>query len=170
MWKNAKSIYEFTLKTLSHPQKDISLSEYKGKVILITNVASKWGRTNVNYEQLNILQDKYREKGLVVLGIPTNTFGWQEPEAGEPLACSISQKFKPNFQIFDKKSTANEEEVFLYLQNLKMGKGLIGTKIRFSWTKFLIDRKGELVMRYGVNENPETFENDIVKLLEEPVE
>ena len=51
-----------------------------------------------------------------------------------------------------------------------MGKGLIGTKIRFSWTKFLIDRKGELVMRYGVNENPETFENDIVKLLEEPVE
>ena len=170
MWKNVKSIYEFTLKTLATPSKDVSLSEYKGKVLLITNVASKWGRTHVNYEQLNILQEKYKDKGLVVLGIPTNTFGWQEPLKGEELGCSITKKFKPNFQIFQEASTANDTDIFMYLQHLPMGKGLIGTKIRFSWTKFLINRKGELIMRYGVNENPETFESDIVKLLEEDVE
>ena len=168
MWKQAKSIYEFTLKTLTHPQKEISLSEYKGKVIILTNVASKWGRTNVNYEQLNIIQDKYRNRGLVVLGIPTNTFGWQEPMKGEQLSASISEVFSPTFQIFEEKTNANVEDIFLYLQNLPMGKGMIGTKIKFSWTKFLVNRKGELVMRYGVNENPETFENEIVKLLDEP--
>lgn len=87
---------------------------------------------------------------------------------GEQLSASISEVFSPTFQIFEEKTNANAEDIFLYLQNLPMGKGMIGTKIRFSWTKFLVNRKGELVMRYGVNENPETFENEIVKLLDEP--
>jgi len=86
---------------------------------------------------------------------------------GEELSTSISKVFSPTFQIFEKNTNANVEDIFLYLQNLPMGKGMIGTKIRFSWTKFLVNRKGELVMRYGVNENPESFENDIVKLLNE---
>ena len=105
-------------------------------------------------------------KGLVILGIPTNTFGWQEPLIRDELKDSVAEKFNPNFQLFQRaEGDANTHPLFLFLQNQPGGSGMFGKGIKSSWTKFLIGRDGKIIKRYGINKNPDDIIGDIEKSL-----
>ena len=103
---------------------------------------------------------------MVILGIPTNTFGWQEPLVKDELKKDVAEKFAPNFQLFQRAETdANSHPLMLFLQNQPNGSGKLGKGIKFSWTKFLVDRDGRLMKRYGINKNPMDIVEDIEKAL-----
>jgi len=105
-YKNAASIYEFTVKD-THGN-DISLDKYKGKVVLVVNIASKCGLTKNNYEKLTDLKEKYGEKGLVILNFPCNQFGSQMPEAdGEAMVCHLRDSKADIGEVFAKVRNTN---------------------------------------------------------------
>ena len=178
MWRQAKSVYEFSLKTLAGvPKEEIALSEYKGKVLFIVNVASKWGVTKSNYEQLNTLHKKYAKDGLVILAQPSNEFGAQEPLEGSKLLNYIKASFcnapDTEFQFFERAEVNGENALplWLYLQNHPNTTGSFGNGIKWNFTKFLVDKNGQPMKRFGTKDGPLKAEKDIIDLLaEEPVE
>jgi len=174
MWRQAKSVYEFSLKTLAGiPKEEISLSDYKGKVLFIVNVASKWGVTKTNYEQLNILQNKYASKGLVILAQPSNQFGGQEPLSGKKLLDHVKSAFGAEFQFFERNDVNGNSAVplWLYLQNHPNCGGTLGNGIKWNFSKFLVDKNGQPVKRFGTTDSPLKAEKDIIQLLaEDPVQ
>jgi glutathione peroxidase len=157
------SVYEFSPKDIQGSEK--SLGEYKGKVLLIVNVASRCGFTP-QYTGLEALFEKLKDKGLVVLGFPCNQFGHQEPgdEASIQAFCDTSYAVK--FPLFAKVEVNGERAAPLY-QFLKSSKpGLLGIEaIKWNFTKFLVDRNGKVVERYAPQTKPEEIEADILKLL-----
>ena len=174
MWRQAKSVYEFTLKTLAGvPKEEISLSEYKGKVLFIVNVASQWGVTKSNYEQLNQLHKQYADKGLVILAQPSNQFGGQEPKQGKALLDHVKSKYGVDFQYFERADVNGKNAVplWLYLQNHPNTSGTLGNSIKWNFSKFLIDKNGQPVKRFGTTDGPLKAEKDIIQLLaEDPIE
>ncbi len=142
-----------------------SLSDYKGKVLLIVNVASKCGFTP-QYAGLEALWQKYRERGLAVLGFPCNQFGGQEPgdEAAIGEFCSLT--YDVTFPMFAKVDVNGDatHPVFAFL---KAGApGILGTEgIKWNFTKFLVDRKGAVVDRYASAHKPEDMADEIERLL-----
>ncbi len=142
-----------------------SLSDYKGKVLLIVNVASKCGFTP-QYAGLEALWQKYRERGLTVLGFPCNQFGGQEPgdEAAIGEFCSLT--YDVTFPMFAKVDVNGDatHPVFAFL---KAGApGILGTEgIKWNFTKFLVDRKGAVVDRYASAHKPEDMADEIERLL-----
>lgn len=166
-WINAKenkmSIYDINVKTIDG--QEISMSKYKGKVLLIVNVASRCGFTG-QYEGLENLFEKYKNDDFMVLGFPSNQFANQEPESDERIKDFCTINFGVNFDMFAKVDVNGENESPLYTFLKSNQKGILGTEnIKWNFTKFLVDKDGTVVDRYGSASSPESIEKDIIKLL-----
>ncbi|XP_009601150.1 putative glutathione peroxidase 5 [Nicotiana tabacum] len=160
-----KSIHEFTVKDCKG--KDVDLSIYNGKVLLVVNVASKCGFTNSNYTQLTELHNKYKDKGFEVLAFPCNQFLKQEPGTSEEAQQFACTRFKAEYPIFQKVRVNGPDAAPVY-QFLKSNKGgFLGSSIKWNFTKFLIDKEGKVIKRYGSTTTPLAIEADIQKALGE---
>lgn len=157
-------LYDLTVK--DSKGKDVSLSEYKGKVLLIVNTATGCGFTP-QYNGLQELYDKYRDKGFEILDFPCNQFGNQAPGTNEEINNFCTLRYNITFRQFDKINVNgdNESKLYSWLKSHKGGLG--GANIKWNFTKFLINRGGEVVERYGSAKTPASIESAIVKLLEE---
>lgn len=142
-----------------------TLEQYRGKVLLIVNTASKCGFTP-QYEGLEALYKKYHDKGFEVLGFPCDQFGHQEPGSDSDIAQFCSVNFGVSFPLFQK-TNVNGPDANPLFEALKQGApGLLGTKrIKWNFTKFLVNAEGKVLKRYAPTVKPEAIENDIVKLL-----
>ncbi|KAE9614142.1 hypothetical protein Lal_00016802 [Lupinus albus] len=161
---NANSIHDFTVKDARG--KDVNLGDYKGKVLLIVNVASQCGLTNSNYTELNQLYEKYKGKGLEILAFPCNQFGEQEPGSNEQIVEFACTRFKAEFPIFDKVNVNGDNAAPIY-KFLKSSKGgLFGDNIKWNFSKFLVDKNGNAVERYAPTTSPLSIEKDLQKLLD----
>jgi glutathione peroxidase len=159
---SASSIYQFKVKSLEG--KEINLKDYEGKVVLIVNTASKCGFTP-QYKGLEDLYKKYSSKGLVILGFPCNQFAGQEPGSAEEISKFCSLKYGVTFPMMAKIDVNgdNAHPLYKYLKNALPG--TLGNEIKWNFTKFLLDRKGNPIKRYGSTTKPEDITNDIEKLL-----
>lgn len=156
-------IYQFALKTLAG--KDILLSDFQGKILLIVNTASYCGFTP-QYEGLQSLYQKYQDKGLIIIGCPCNQFGKQEPDDKEVISQNCKINFGVTFLISEKILVNGKDAhpLFIYLKDSLPG--LFWTKnIKWNFTKFLIDRSGQPIKRYAPFTTPAKIEHDIQKLL-----
>ncbi|PJI87113.1 glutathione peroxidase [Sphingomonas koreensis] len=143
----------------------IDLSDYAGKVLLIVNVASKCGFTP-QYEGLEALHRRYADRGFEVLGFPCNQFGAQEPGDAAEIASFCSLTYDVTFPVFGKIDVNGPDAAPLYRHLKKAAPGLLGTEgIKWNFTKFLIDRSGNVVDRYAPQTKPEDIAADIEKLL-----
>jgi glutathione peroxidase len=141
------------------------LSAWRGKVLLIVNTASKCGFTP-QYEGLEALWRRYRERGFAVLGFPCNQFGGQEPGDAEEIASFCSTSFDVTFPLFGKTDVKGRYAAPLFRQLSIEAPGLLGTKaIKWNFTKFLVDREGKAVRRYAPKTPPANIEADILALL-----
>ena len=158
-----KNIYEFSCEDSSG--QTIDLSDFKGKTLLIVNTASQCGFTP-QYEGLEKLQNNYSSEVFSVLAFPCNQFGGQEPGTNEQITEFCSLNYGNTFPIFSKIDVngENAHPLFNFLTSEK--KGLLGTqKIKWNFTKFLINKDGEPVNRYGPSTTPEQIQSDIEKLI-----
>jgi len=158
------------LELYSHPitrntGEQITLEQYKGKVLLIVNTASKCGFTP-QYEGLETLYKKYKDKGLEILGFPCDQFGHQEPGNDEDIAEFCSLNFGVSFPLFQKTIVNGPEANPLFESLKKEAPGLLGTKrIKWNFTKFLVAPDGKVLKRYAPTIKPSAIEADIVKHL-----
>ncbi|XP_058010163.1 probable glutathione peroxidase 8 [Hevea brasiliensis] len=161
--KYPESVYDFTIKDANG--NDVDLSIFKGKVLLIVNVASKCGLTNSNYTELNQLYEKYKDQGLEILAFPCNQFGEQEPGSNDEIQEFVCTRFKSEFPVFGKVEV-NGENAFPLYKFLKSGKwGIFGDDIQWNFAKFLVNKDGQVVDRYYPTTSPLSLEHDIKKLL-----
>lgn len=156
------SIYNFNVKTVDGG--DISMSQFRGKVLLIVNTATKCGFTP-QYEALQKLYDKYREQGFEVLDFPCNQFGHQAPGSNEEIGNFCELRYKTTFPRFAKIDVNGEHEEPLYRFLKSQQGGFINDAIKWNFTKFLVSRDGEVIDRYAPMTTPEKIEKDILKLL-----
>lgn len=157
------TVYDFSAKTIDGDEQ--SLDAYKGKTLLIVNVASKCGFTP-QYTGLEALYKKYRDRGLVVLGFPCDQFGHQEPgdEAEIKNFCALT--YEVDFPMFAKIDVNGEKTHPLYKFLKSEGKGFLGTEsVKWNFTKFLIDKNGHVVKRYAPTDKPEKIEKEIAPML-----
>jgi glutathione peroxidase len=157
------TVYDFTADDIRGKAKP--LADYKDKVLLIVNTASKCGFTP-QYKGLEALYKKMHDRGFEVLGFPCNQFGAQEPGSGEDIASFCELNYGVTFPMFAKVDVngANTVPLFQYLK--KAQPGLLGSEaIKWNFTKFLVDREGNAVERYAPNTEPEDIAPDIEKLL-----
>ncbi|KAK8485450.1 hypothetical protein V6N13_046876 [Hibiscus sabdariffa] len=162
--ENPESIYDFTVKDAKG--NDVDLSIYKGKVLLIINVASKCGMTNSNYTELNQLYEKYKGQGFEILAFPCNQFGEEEPGSNDKISEFVCTRFRSEFPVFDKIEVNGDNASPLY-KYLKLGKwGIFGDDIQWNFAKFLVNKDGQVVHRYYSTTSPLSLEYDIKKLLE----
>lgn len=154
----------YQLKAKTPSGQEVSMAEFKGKVILIVNTATKCGLAP-QFEGLEKLHQQYKDKGLVVLGFPCNQFLSQEPETNETMVESCQVNFGVTFQLFEKCDVNGPDThpVFKYLKK-KLG-GWFGSRIKWNFTKFLVDKNGRPVKRYAPTVKPEAIEGEIVKQL-----
>ncbi len=154
--------YNFNSNTPSG--KKVEMSQYKGKVVLVVNTATKCGLAP-QFDGLEKLHQQYKDKGLVVLGFPCDQFLNQEPETNETVveACRINHGV--TFQLFEKINVNGDEThpIYKYLKS-ELG-GWFGSKIKWNFTKFLIDKNGNPVKRFSPTTKPEKLEADILNLL-----
>lgn len=156
------SIYDFTLKDSYGDE--VALSDFKGKVLLIVNTASKCGFTP-QFEGLEKLYTELADKGLEILGFPSNQFANQDPGSNEEIRDFCVLNYGVSFPIFEKIDVNGDNAAPLY-QYLKKEKGGFGGKnIKWNFTKFLVDRDGQVVKRYASAKTPEAIRDDIIKLL-----
>ncbi|XP_022760041.1 probable phospholipid hydroperoxide glutathione peroxidase [Durio zibethinus] len=157
------SIHDFTVKDAKG--NDVDLSTYKGKVLLIVNVASQCGLTNSNYTELSKLYEKYKNQGFEILAFPCNQFGGQEPGTNEQILEFACTRFKAEYPIFDKVDVngSNVAPIYKFLKSSKGG--ILGDNIKWNFTKFLVDKEGNVVDRYAPTTSPLSIEKDIKKLL-----
>lgn len=157
------SIYDIKVKTIDN--EEITLSKYKDRVMLIVNVASKCGYT-YQYEGLQALHNKYASKGLSILGFPCNQFLSQEPGTEEEIKEFCSLNYDVKFDMFSKIDVNgnNTHPLYEYLKDKEPG--FLGSKIiKWNFTKFLVNQKGEVVKRYAPSTEPSEIEKDILELL-----
>jgi len=158
------NVHDFKAKTIDG--KETSLSDYRDKALLIVNVASKCGFTP-QYEGLEKLYKKYKDRGFFVLGFPCNQFGSQEPGTEEEIKSFCSLNFGVTFPLFSKIEVngPNAHPLYKYLTSEKPG--ILGTEsIKWNFTKFLVNRKGEPIKRYASADKPESLEKDVEKALQ----
>lgn len=160
---NPQTIYDFKAALIDG--RELPLSDLKGKVLLTVNVASKCGFTP-QYEGLEALYQKYKERGLEVLAFPCNQFGGQEPGGSEEiLACSLT-RYKASFPMFDKIEVNGPEAHPLFNFLKSSAKGLLGTEaVKWNFTKFLVDRTGKVHARYSSQTEPSELAPEIEALL-----
>ena len=154
------SIYEFEVKTIGG--ETITMDAFKDKVLLIVNVASKCGFTE-QYAGLESLYQKYKDKGLVVLGFPCNQFMNQEPLSEDEIKSFCSLTYGVTFPMFAKIDVNGENTHPLYKYLKESQKGLLGSEaIKWNFTKFLVDQNGTVINRFAPATKPETLEVDIL--------
>lgn len=159
----SKSIYDFVVKDIDG--KDVNLSKYKGKVLLIVNVASKCGFTK-QYSGLQKIYEKYKTKGLEILGFPCNQFGGQEPGTEKEIKEFCSTNYNVTFPMFSKIDVNGENTHPLYAFLKSNVKGIFGTEdIKWNFTKFLVDKNGNVLKRFAPQTTPEDIAKDIEELL-----
>ncbi len=157
------SIYDFAAQTLDG--QPAPLEAYRGQVLLIVNTASKCGFTP-QYEGLEALYRKYKDRGLTILGFPCNQFGAQEPGNAEEIANFCSLTYDVSFPMMAKVDVNGPAASPLYAFLKHEKKGLLGSEsIKWNFTKFLIDRTGQVVARYAPSDKPEALEGAVEKLL-----
>jgi glutathione peroxidase len=157
------SIYDFSAETLDG--QPAPLEAYRGKVVLIVNTASKCGFTG-QYAGLEKLYKRFRDRGLVILGFPCNQFGSQEPGNAEEIASFCALTYDVQFPMMRKIDVNGPETHPLYAYLKKAKKGFLGTEgVKWNFTKFLVDRNGEVVRRYAPNVEPKALESAIEALL-----
>jgi len=146
------NIYNFKVRDIDG--KDVRLKSYKGKVVMVVNTASKCGYTP-QYEGLQALYDKYKDKGLVILGFPANNFGGQEPGTEAEIKEFCTSKYKVTFPMFAKISVKGEDQhpLYAYLTSKETNPNF-GGDISWNFNKFLIDRNGKIVGRFTSKDNP----------------
>ena len=156
------SIYDFTVK--GRAGEDVSLSTYKGKVLLVVNTATGCGFTP-QYEGLQKLYDKHKDKGFEILDFPCNQFAGQAPGSDDEIHSFCVGRFAMTFPQFSKIDVngKNASDLFKFLKKEK--KSALGSSIKWNFTKFLIDREGNVVKRFAPTDTPESIEQDIVALL-----
>jgi len=160
---NPMSIYDIEVKTIEG--KTIKLDKYKGRVMLIVNVASKCGFTP-QYKGLEDLYLKYHDKGLSILGFPCNQFLSQEPGTNKEIQKFCTLTYGVKFDMFAKINVNGDEAHPLYKYLKDKEPGFMGTKfIKWNFTKFLVDRNGNVIKRYAPSTEPKELEKDIEKLL-----
>lgn len=152
----ATTIYDFTPNTIKgQPQ---PLTAYKGKVVLLVNVASRCGYTP-QYTALESVYEKYREHGLVILGFPANNFGGQEPGTNEEIQTFCSSKYNVQFPMFSKVSVAGADKTPLYSYLTDRSQNpTTGGEIKWNFTKFLVGRDGKILARFDSNVTPDSPE------------
>ena len=156
MAAQAKSIYDFTMRSIDGQQ--VSLSSYKGKVVLLVNVASRCGFTP-QYAGLEALYEKYKDRGLVIVGIPANNFGQQEPGTDAEIKTFCSMKYNVKFPMMSKVSVLGEDKTPLYVfLTDKSANPQIGGEIKWNFTKFVFDRNGKPVARFEPKVTPDSPE------------
>jgi len=156
------SIYDFNVKDIDG--KSVSLSKYKGKVLLIVNVASECGFTP-QYEGLEKLYEKYKDQGFMVLGFPCNQFREQEPKSNSEIKFFCHGTYHVTFDMFSKIDVNGDNANPLYKFLKDQQGGFLTDSIKWNFTKFLVDRDGKVVDRYAPLTKPASIEEDIVKLL-----
>jgi len=149
-----KSILEFTLKNIDG--QEVKLGDYSGKVLLLVNVASKCGYTP-QYEGLESIYRKYKDRGFVVMGFPANNFLGQEPGTNEEIKTFCMTRYNVTFPMFSKISVkgANIHPLYRFLTS-KETNPEFGGDISWNFNKFLVDRRGKIVDRFGTREKPES--------------
>ncbi len=150
----AESIYDLKLKDIDG--NEASLGAYKGKVLLIVNVASKCGYTK-QYAGLEAIQQKYQKQGFTVLGFPCNQFGGQEPGSNEEIKQFCSSKFNVTFPLFDKIDVNGDKRSPLYTTLAGKDSPFPGD-IKWNFGKFLIGKDGKILKRFGSSDAPESPE------------
>ncbi|ARS27133.1 glutathione peroxidase [Sphingomonas sp. KC8] len=156
-------IYDFTAKTIDGA--DVPLADYRGKVLLIVNTASKCGFTP-QYDGLEKLHEAYADRGLAVLGFPCNQFGAQEPGDEAEIANFCTLKYDVKFPMFAKIDVNGDTAHPLYKYLKNQAKGVLGTEgIKWNFTKFLVSRDGTVVDRFAPTTKPEDLRGAIEKLL-----
>lgn len=156
------SIYDYVMKDVDGNQ--VSLADYKGKVLLIVNTATGCGFTP-QYEGLEKLYQQYKDQGFEILDFPCNQFGNQAPGTEKEIVSFCQLNYNVTFKQFAKIEVngANEAPLYTYLKKQKGG--LLGSAIKWNFTKFLVDREGNVVDRFGSVETPEKLEKSIKALL-----
>lgn len=157
------SVYDFNAKTITGEEK--KLKDYKGKVLLIVNTASECGFTP-QYEGLQKLYEEIGNTEFEILGFPCNQFGGQDPGSNEDIARFCSSNYGVTFPLFSKVDVKgdNAHPLFKYLTEEQ--KGLLTEDIKWNFTKFLIDKDGNVVDRFSPQKEPAKLKKDIVKLIE----
>jgi glutathione peroxidase len=156
------SLYDLSAKL--NNGEDKNLSDYKGKVLLIVNTASECGFTP-QYQGLQEMYERYRDRGFEVLGFPCDQFGHQEPGSDKDIQSFCETNYGVSFPIFSKIEVngANAHPVFRFLKSKKGG--LLGDGIKWNFTKFLVDSEGNVVDRYAPQTIPVRLASDVEKLL-----
>jgi len=161
--KTNSQFYEYTARTLQG--KEISMKEYQGKMVLVVNTASKCGLTP-QFEGLEQLNKKYKDKGLVILGFPSNQFANQEPGDEKSISEGCVINYGVTFQMFSKIDVNGDQAHPLYQYLKKELSGLFGGKIKWNFTKFLIDQNGKPIKRFSPTTKPEKIDQFLAKLME----
>jgi glutathione peroxidase len=162
--KFMKSIYDY--KVDDSQKNPVSLSDYKGKTLLIVNVASRCGLTP-QYKGLQELYSKYSNKDFEILAFPCNQFGAQEPGSNEEIKEFCDINFNVGFKIFNKINVngSSASPLFKYLKN--EAKGVMGSEaVKWNFTKFLVDNNGSVVKRYSPQTTPDKIDKDLSKMLD----
>ena len=144
---------------------NVEMSEYKGKILLIVNVASKCGFTP-QYKDLESLYKKYKDQGLEVLGFPCNQFGAQEPGSNEEIQSFCQLNYNVTFKLFDKIDVNGPKTSPLFKHLKNQSPGILGTEgIKWNFTKFLVNKDGEVVKRFSPKDTEAVIETQLVKSL-----
>ena len=152
------SIYDFSVKDIDH--QEISLEKFKGKTLLIVNVASRCGFTP-QYTGLQSLYEKYKDKGFEILAFPCNQFGSQEKGTNDEIKEFCSSEYNVSFTLFDKIEVIGDNASPLFKKLTQDA----GREIQWNFTKYLINKDGDFVRGFGTQKKPEEIEEHIVKIL-----
>ncbi|PAT01312.1 glutathione peroxidase [Candidatus Izimaplasma bacterium ZiA1] len=154
----------YKIKVNNHLNEEVELSKYEGKVMLIVNTASKCGFTP-QYDELEELYKMYNKQGLEILAFPCNQFGKQEAGSNEEIQSFCKLNFGLTFPVYAKIEVngTNTHPLYVHLKNEK--KGMLGKSIKWNFTKFLVDKSGNVVKRYSPNTKPMELVEDIKKYL-----
>lgn len=155
------SIYDISVTDING--EEVLLKKYKDKLMLIVNTASEWGFKS-QLGELEKLYEKYKDRGLVVLAFPSDQFN-QEPLSNQEIKTIYPSKYDVHYPIFEKINVNGDQEhpLYTYLKSEKTG--LLVKGIKWNYTKFLVDKTGKVVERYGSKTKPESFEDTIINLL-----
>lgn len=156
------NIYDFTVKSITG--EEVPLKNYEGKVLLVVNTATGCGFTP-QYDGLEDLYEKYRDRGFEILDFPCNQFANQAPGTEGEIASFCSVKFGVTFPQFAKIKVNGEGEEPLYTWLKSQKSGVLGSKIKWNFTKFLIDRNGNVVERFAPTVTPAKLDSEVAKLL-----
>ena len=151
----ASNIYEFTLPSIDG--KPMPLADFKGRVILLVNVASKCGYTP-QYTALEKIYEKYKDKGFVILGFPANNFGAQEPGTNEEIKTFCSTKYNVTFPLYAKVSVKGADTTPLYRYLTQDANSATAGEIKWNFTKFLVDKNGRVSQRFEPAVTPDSEE------------